>query len=157
MRQKFSPRSYGLKVLSRREHSCAEFKEKLKKKFPEEKIKIEEIIIEFIEKSWLSEKRFCEAFTRDQILKKSGPQKIFQKLLQKGVERDIAKESVNKVFPQIDQASVAEKLAEKKYKEVRKRRKDDSEFEVQQKVLQFLIGRGFDFDMSKNAVRSISK
>ncbi len=143
------PRSYGLALLAKREYSEAELREKLQKKFPENFEDIEASLKEFIGKKWLSDERFCESVIHDGILiKKYGPVKIQQKLCwQKGVNRDLVEQMLAQFYPEKKQVEVASDLAKKKQKEIERRGKTKNEFETQQKVRQFLLGKGFDFEI----------
>ena len=90
---KISPRDFGFRILSKRENSVFEFREKILKRFGNEILdELEVIVVEFIKRDFLSDERFCECFIRDQILKKSGPRKIFEKLKTKGVRESLIKE-----------------------------------------------------------------
>lgn len=146
-----SPDDYGLKILGQREYSILEFRDKLLKKFPEEAARIEEIIQEFIEQDWLSEGRFCEVFIRDQVLKKQGIRKIEQKLLQKGIGKTLCAEKLSAFCPEAVQEEIARHLADRK-KEIFQKRGKFSDFETHQKVKQFLVGRGFSFDIIEKVV-----
>ena len=148
-----SPHNYLLKLLTRREHSVSEVREKLRKKFPAEIENIEKLIKKFVEKNWLSDSRFCEVFVRDQILKKSGPKKIIQKLFKRGVDLELIREKIEEEYPASDQAEIIMELAKNKYETLKKRGKGESELELRQKILRFLMGRGFDFDMVKKAAK----
>ncbi|MCF7830883.1 recombination regulator RecX [Candidatus Gracilibacteria bacterium] len=146
-----SVREYGLKLLAKREHSVAEFSHKLRKKYPANLEEVAEIIKNFKENNWLSEARFCEAFIHDQILNtKSGPRKIVQKLIMKGIVEEFAKEKVAEFFPQKQQLDLVQELAQQKYAQIRQRGKVENEFEIQQKVKQFLIGKGYGFETIKD-------
>ncbi len=148
------PRSYGLALLAKREYSEFELQEKLQKKFPEEFEKIEEVLETFIDKKWLSDTRFCESVIHDAILTtRSGPVKIQQKLCwQKGVAKDLVEEMLAKLYPEKKQIGVAQELAEKKMAEIKRRGKTKNKFEAQQKVRQFLLGKGFDFEIIRKVV-----
>ncbi len=145
-----SIREYGLKLLARREHSVAEFSRKLRKKYSENLEEVTDVIKDFKKKNWLSEERFCEAFIHDQILNtRSGPRKIIQKLRMKGVIEEFAQVKVGEFFSKKQQLEIAKELATQKYAQIRQRGKTTNEFEIRQKVQQFLIGKGYDFEIIK--------
>ncbi len=140
-------RNEALRLLGRREHSVSELREKLQKKFPKEVEKIEAIITEFIEKDWLSDERFCDVVIKDQIIRRQGPRKIEQKLILKGVEPSLVKDRLMKHYSKDDEYKIAKYLYEKKEKSVCSRKPKISNFEKHQKVSQFLIGRGFGYEV----------
>ncbi len=148
------PRTYGLTLLAKREYSESEFREKLQKKFSEDFEEIEKIIKEFKKKNWLSDERFCESVIHDAILNtKSGPIKIQQKLCwQKGIGKDLAEKSLAKLYPEKKQIEITKELIEKKKKEIARRGKIKNDFEVQQKIRQFLLGKGFGFEIINKVI-----
>lgn len=154
MRKPITSRNQLFKILARREHSILEIREKLQKKYPEEAEETEKIIKEFLEQNWISEERYTEAFIRNQLLKKIGPQKIKQKLLKKGIEKELIEEKLEEVFPITQQLDFILELAKNKYEILKNRKKGETEFQLQQKVLKFLISRGFDFDMARKVAKN---
>jgi len=148
-----SPRDFGFKILSKREHSVSEFREKLLKKFtPELSAEIEKIISEFLERNFLSNERYCEAFIRDQILKKSGPRKISEKLKLKGIAENLATKKIDEVYLLPDRVRTSELLAIKKLNDILRRDKTKDKFEIRGKITNYLMGRGFDFDTISKAI-----
>ena len=154
MKQKTTPREFGLKMLARREHSVSEFREKLFKKFKDENIteEVDKIVAEFLEKNWISDERFCEVFIRDQVLKKSGPQKILQKLRLKGVDKYLARKILDDNFEVEEFYKIAQRLADKKKVEILRKKSGISDFELRGRVTNFLVGRGFGFDVIKRVL-----
>jgi regulatory protein len=134
-------------LLGRREYSVSKLREKLQKLFPEKSEEFSSLIEEFIERDWVSDTRFSEAFIRDQIIKKNGPQKIKQKLRQQGIDDDLITTCLLSVYSRDEQLQLAETWGHKKFEELTRRRPQDSEMVRQQKVKNFLVGRGFDFDV----------
>jgi len=144
--QTFRDKGFGL--LGKREYSVHEFRTKLLKKFPDKKGEIEEFIIELKQKKFLSNERFCALFIEDQVLKKSaGPRKIIQKLRMKGIYEDFAKKAIDEHFLLEDQIAIAQELITKKKAEILRRKKDLTEFELTQKIKEFLYARGFGNDV----------
>ncbi len=142
-----SPRDFGFKILSKREHSVFEFREKILKKFGDEiSDDLEKIVTEFLERKFLSNERYCECFARDQILKKSGPRKILEKLKKKGITSALAKVKIDEVFLLEDRERICELLAIKKLNDIIRQGKTKNKFIIKGKITNFLVGRGFDFD-----------
>jgi regulatory protein len=140
--QTFREKGFGL--LGKREYSVHEFRKKLVTKFPKEREAIEDFIRELKQKKFLSNERFCALFIEDQVLKRTtGPRKIIQKLRMKGIYEDMAKQAVFEHFDLSDQIDIAQSLVEKKKADILRRKKDLSEFELEQKLKEFLYGKGF--------------
>lgn len=142
-------RNQALRILSRREHSTLELKEKLTKTYPDKQDNIQTVIVEFKENDWVSDSRFCEAFIKDQIIGKQGPRKIEQKLFQKGIDKALMQESIAEFYPDKTQIPIAQYLGLKKKDELLRKKPKIMEFELNGKVSQFLIGRGFGYDLLK--------
>ena len=136
-------KSYALRILARREHSVYELKNKLLTKFPDQKKEIGNLIEEFIANDWVSDARFCEAFIRDQILKKNGPQKIKMKLREKGIDAELADEKMKQIYTEEQQKETKSYLRTKKCEEIRKKKPNISDYELNGKVYQYLKGKGF--------------
>jgi len=138
-------KTVGLKLLARREHSVCDFRKKLLAKFPEHSELVEEVVQEFVEKDWLSDERFCEAFIHDQVLFfKTGPLKIIQKLRLKGISEAMAKRKTQECFLPEQQQEIALDLANKKQDAIlRSAKKPLTEFEIRQKKQQYLFQKGF--------------
>jgi len=133
----------GFGILKRRDHSVAEFREKMRKK-GFEKVEIEEVVADFLKRRFLDDARFCDVFVRDQILKKNGPRKILAKLRERGVDEEVARGAV--FLHEEEFSTIAEKLAKKKREEILRRGKKLSKFEMEGQIRVFLAGRGFEFD-----------
>ncbi len=148
-----TPKEYMLYLLARREYSQQELKEKALKKFPDEFSDVENLIQFFVQKNWLSDIRFVEVFIRDQKLKNIGPLKIVEKLWIKGISTNFAQEHLESFYTRAEQEIIIKKLIEKKYKLLKSKnlRKSEkkSEFEIQQKVLQYILLRGFDISIAR--------
>ena len=143
-------RATALKLLNKREHSTQEFQQKLLKKFPDAAQEIEKLTQEFIKQDWLSDERYTESLIRDSILiTKSGPNKIQQKLYQKNIPTDIARQTLDKIYPEEKQLEIAKKLAQKKQEELKRRKPDLKNFELNQKITTFLAGKGFPINIAK--------
>ncbi len=137
-------------MLARRIHSEKEVRDKLrKKKFPPETI--EKVIARLYEMNLLNDAHFASALVRDKLKRTPiGKSALKSKLAQKG----IAKETIDSVLCETDLNSEAlcTKAAEKKLKmlqkepDVRKRK---------QKLSQFLMRRGFDWETICATLRTL--
>ena len=83
-----SAKSVAVKLLSRREHSALELRDKLaKREFDEDEIEL--AIDELQQGGWLSDERFAEAYIRMRQLKGFGPIRISMELNERGVDEGI--------------------------------------------------------------------
>ncbi|MGQ9806544.1 MAG: regulatory protein RecX [Chlorobiales bacterium] len=137
-------------ILARRIHSEKELRDKLrKKKFPPETI--QKVILKLYEMNLLNDSQFAGALVRDKLKRTPiGKSALKSKLFQKG----IAKETIDDVLKEIDLNSEAlcAKAAEQKLKTLTK------ETDIQkrkQKLVQFLMRRGFDWETIRNALRTL--
>lgn len=144
--------AYALWLLSAREYSVARLREKCTEKYPEHLEEIELLINNFVQKKYLDDERFCEVMIRSEIRKGNGKQKIVQKLMQKGIDLGLAKEQVEVHIQTDDLFDAAWTLAEKKKLQIERKYPETSDFEKQQKLMQYLAGRGYDYDFIKQLV-----
>ena len=84
----------ALDIISRREHSEKEIREKLYKKFNDHKVS-ELVITSLIDKGLVNDHRFAEMYIIARKRKGFGPKKIAYELLAKGVSDDISSQALN--------------------------------------------------------------
>ena len=126
----------SLDLLSRREHSRKEMKEKLLLRYDNtEQINI--VLEKLVSNNLINDSRFAEAYVLNRKRKGFGPKKIIFELISKGVKESIANEVVEIEGGWIEAARSAFK---KKYK-------DDQNIETKEQLKQktFLQNRGFGF------------
>lgn len=88
----------AMNILAAREHSLAELRQKLKKKFSKHDDwlnydeLIENVLQQLVEERLLDDARFTECFIRSRINKGSGPVKIRHELLVRGISSDLSNE-----------------------------------------------------------------
>jgi regulatory protein len=126
----------SLDLLSRREHSRKEIKEKLLLRY-ENTEQINIVLEKLVSNNLINDSRFAEAYVLNRKRKGFGPKKIIFELISKGVKESIANEVVEIEGGWIEAARSAFK---KKYK-------DDQNIETKEKLKQktFLQNRGFGF------------
>jgi len=83
-----SAKSVAVKLLSRREHSAFEIRDKLRMRDFDE-AEIEQAIVELKQGGWLSDERFAEAYIRMRQNKGFGPVRIAMELNERGVDEGI--------------------------------------------------------------------
>lgn len=135
-------RDFVLRKLSRREYSSAEIVRLALHKgygMPE----INEVVLEFGMKRWLSDERFAEAFTRDKLfIARWAPGKVVAGLRAKGVDRHLAERVVQAIAPEDpDEAILAEVRRKtrtfRRFAEIPQRKK---------KIVEYLLRKGYDPD-----------
>lgn len=95
---------------------------------------------------------FAQSYVRSMAnVNQKGPSNIIQDLKQKGVSENIIFDALDE-YPEEQQLDNAIDLAEKKWGKMRNR----SEFESKQKVKQYLVNKGYSFEMADSALSNIS-
>ena len=126
----------SLDLLSRREHSSKEIREKLLLRF-DDKVIINSVITKLEENNLINDKRFAEAYVSSRKRKGFGPKKISFELLSKGVSESVA----NRMIDEEGGWKRAAKLAfTKKFKNGL-----SSDVKNSLKQKSFLKNRGFGF------------
>ncbi|MBL56153.1 MAG: RecX family transcriptional regulator [Flavobacteriales bacterium] len=104
---------------------------------------IESIICELIDQNFLNEERFAKAFVRGKFNQKDwGKNKIKQHLFQK----EISAYCIKKGLEEINESDYLNKLERLVYKKKRTL-KFSNQFNLNQKVARYLIGKGFESDL----------
>lgn len=156
---KLMERMYGL--LSRRARSEGEIKTYLKQLSFKRKVKgdleISEIVLaQLIEKlkkkGLINDLEFAKQWVESRG-KKKGAIALKSELFRKGIDREIIEEALSVKREGESEAQTAKKLLEKRIG----RWKNLSKQEIKQKALQFLISRGFSYEISKEVLENILK
>ncbi len=136
--QKQSAKSTAVRLLSRREHSAFEIRDKLaKREF--DSSEIEQTIVELRQGGWLSDERFAEAYIRMRQLKGFGPIRISIELNERGV-----KESIVETYLHAGETSWSQTLVEQYKKKYKNKAIED--YSDKAKRIRFLQYRGFSLD-----------
>ncbi len=125
----------GIAILSRREHSRKELREKLLE-YEEDTEKVEATLDEFEKKGFLSDERFAEALCRARS-KRYGNFRLAVELREAGVASEIANRAME-ALP--SEAERAKEIWERRFGTAAENEKD------RQKQIRFLANRGFSFD-----------
>ncbi len=146
-------RGKALRLLGRREYSQSELQKKLSEKFPEEASFIEEIIEEFIASNWISDIRYTEELVREKSQYGGwGPMKIYKRLREKGIEKEMIAQCLERIFPEEKQREFAKSLAEEKWRLLYKKTAAERRAAVQR----FLASRGFSFSVILNVTELLN-
>jgi regulatory protein len=125
----------ALDLVSRREHSRHELKQKLNKRFPETIPIIEEALDKLLLNNILDDERFAEMYLNARARKGFGPKKIEMELYSKKVDPIFISNAIEAYESWIENA---ENELKKKFKGIQP---TDYKSKVKQK--QFLFNRGF--------------
>lgn len=140
-------KNVAYKFLSYRQRSEKEIRTKLKEK----KIQtgtIEKVIEYFKELKYLNDEIFSKTYLQNQLINKpAGKRLLKMKMLEKGISKETADKVLKENYTEEEELSSA-KLLLTKYK---KRIKQKDEREIKRRCFQYLISRGFDFDIAKAA------
>ncbi len=143
----------ALSFLARRFHSEKELLIKLKAKAYEEQL-IKIVLNDLREKSFIDDQVFANHFIEEKLKKKRwGKNKIRAALFSKGVSSSIIDDVLQSFNSEEDQNEVALSLAKKKLKNLKLRETDSKK--LKQKIISFLLSRGFDYEVSSGAVNKI--
>jgi regulatory protein len=133
-----SAKSVAVKLLSRREHSALEIRDKLlKRDFEEEEIA--QAISELKQGGWLSDERYAEAYIRMRQQKGFGPIRIAMELHERGVDESIVEAFIDNGEESWQQ--ILERQYLKKYKN-----RPVMDYNDKAKRVRFLQYRGFPLD-----------
>lgn len=136
MTQQYSAINYLLYLLSKREYSEAQLRQKLKlKEYGEEEI--EQAISRAKENNWQSDERFCASYIRYRALQGYAPRRLRQELRQKGVKDGLITLQLDEC--EIDWFELAERVFEKK-------RPTKWDLKAKQKMWRYMISHGFSND-----------
>ena len=134
-----SAKSVAVRLLSRREHSAFEIRNKLSQRDFENK-EIEQAIVELQQGGWLSDERFAEAYIRMRQKKGFGPVRISREVNERGV-----KESIVDDYLQADDEGWQQTLEQQYLKKYKSR--SIADYNDKAKRIRFLQYRGFALDV----------
>lgn len=144
----------ALSFLARRFHSERELLIKLKQKSYEERL-IRIVLNELKEKSLIDDEVFTNHFIEEKLKKKRwGKNKIRAALFSKGISSSIIEEVLQSFDSEVNQNEVALNLAKNKFENLKLRETDSRK--LKQKLISFLLSRGFDYEVSAGAVNKIT-
>ena len=142
----------ALKTIERTYKSEKELAQKLALKGYDDHI-INRTINFMKEYNLLNDNNYATMYVKDKS-RNIGKKKIKYSLLQKGIDEEIIESELEKINNDEVKAIVYE-MALKKYKVFSKRENDN--YKLTQKLYRFLMGKGYDYDLIKDVVKSIVK
>lgn len=106
------------------------------------------VMAKLIKERYIDDERFAQAFVKDKIrYNKWGRRKVEQALWQKRIDEDIRKRVLDEV-DEDEYLSILRPLLKQKRKTI----KANSDYELNQKLMRFALGRGFTFDIIRQCV-----
>jgi regulatory protein len=129
------------------EHCQWEMVEKMRKwEIPEEAQA--RIMERLVKERYVDDERFARALAKDKVrYNKWGRRKVEQALWQKHIVEDIRKNVLNEIDDE-EYLSVLRPLLKQKRKSI----KAQNDYELNQKLMRFALGRGFTFDIIKQCI-----
>lgn len=136
----WAARDYLFRILSRRDHSRKELRDKAYKKGYSGSF-LEEILDEFEQKEYINDKDFALKYTADKFeFNNWGPYKIRTQLFKKGISKSDAEYCIREVFGDQAIKDSMKGLIQKK----KKRYQREPEEKRKKKIFDFLMRKGYD-------------
>lgn len=108
----------ALDLLSRREHSCQELRQKLRLKYPDgdfDRI-FDRVLLRLQALNYQSDKRFAEVFCRSRVLRGQGPLRIRQELQLRGVASALVQGAMDRIQDEVDWYQLALDQLQRKFR-----------------------------------------
>ena len=129
------------------EHCQQEMRDKMRRWGLDETVQ-NRIIDRLIKERYVDDERYARAFVKDKIrYNKWGRRKVQQALWMKRIDADIQQ----RVLDEIDEKEYLD-ILRPLLKQKRKSIKAESDYELNQKLLRFALGRGFGFDIIRQCL-----
>ena len=129
------------------EHCQQEMRDKMRRWVLDETVQ-NRIIDRLIKERYIDDGRYARAFVKDKIrYNKWGRRKVQQALWQKHIDADIQQQ----VLDEIDEKEYLD-ILRPLLKQKRKSIKAESDYEQNQKLVRFALGRGFGFDIIRQCL-----
>ena len=129
------------------EHCQQEMRDKMRRWEINETVQ-NRIIDRLIKERYIDDERYARAFVKDKIrYNKWGRRKVQQALWQKHIDTDIQQ----RVLDEIDEKEYLD-ILRPLLKQKRKSIKAESDYELNQKLVRFALGRGFGFDIIRQCL-----
>jgi len=151
----FGARGAALRLLAVRQRTVREIRDALREKEFADDIAAE-IIASLSEARLLDDAAFARAYIRNALaLRPAGVVLLRRKLLLLGVDRNVADEALKETLQTVSQPEAAAGAARKFL--ARKRRAHGADARLREQLVQFLMRRGYTWEVVEEAVRSVLK
>lgn len=148
-------RQKAYSYIAKRLHSARELELKLRKKNYEKEL-VDIVIADFADKQLIDDSLFAEQFTDEKFnRRKWGLQKVKNELFKKGISAVIVESVLKNYSDSETQVENALHLARKKMNILSKRESDEKK--LKQKIISFLISRGFSYDIASETIQKLFK
>ena len=139
-------------LCSQSEHCTSEIKEKMTRWGIDEDAQ-QRVVEYLVANRYVDDRRYARSFVNDKLkYNKWGPRKIEQSLWMKHIDESIQREALDDVDNE-EYISVLRPLLTSK----RKTTKAETDYEMNQKLLRFAIGRGFTFEQVKEVIDDVDE
>ena len=139
-------------LCSQSEHCTSEMKEKMTRWGIDEDAQ-QRVVEYLVANRYVDDRRYARSFVNDKLkYNKWGPRKIEQSLWMKHIDESILREALDDVDNE-EYISVLRPLLTSK----RKTTKAETDYEMNQKLLRFAIGRGFTFKQVKEVIDDVDE
>ena len=129
------------------EHCQQEMRDKMRRWELDETVQ-NRIVARLVKERYIDDERYARAFVKDKIrYNKWGRRKVQQALWQKHIDADIQQQ----VLDEIDEKEYLD-ILRPLLKQKRKSIKAESDYELNQKLIRFALGRGFGFDIIRQCL-----
>ncbi len=129
------------------EHCQQEMRDKMRRWELDETVQ-NRIVARLVKERYVDDERYARAFVKDKIrYNKWGRRKVQQALWQKHIDADIQQ----RVLDEIDEKEYLD-ILRPLLKQKRKSIKAESDYELNQKLVRFALGRGFGFDIIRQCL-----
>ena len=129
------------------EHCQQEMRDKMKRWELDETVQ-NRIIDRLIKERYVDDERYARAFVKDKIrYNKWGRRKVQQALWQKHIDADVQQRVLDEI-DEIEYLDILRPLLKQKRKSI----KAESDYELNQKLVRFALGRGFGFDIIRQCL-----
>jgi regulatory protein len=142
----------ALEWLMGRPHSMREFKDYLYKKNAEKDL-IAAWTEDFTDKKYLDDEAFARWFAENRRRKNKSSRAIYSELISKGV----LAETIQRVINELEQDTFEERKTEKEaLAELVNKLRNRSRYQDTQKLMQYLVSKGFTYDDIKSVLSEVS-
>ena len=139
-------------LCSQSEHCTSEMNEKMTRWGIDEDAQ-QRVVEYLVANRYVDGRRYARSFVNDKLkYNKWGPRKIEQSLWMKHIDESIQREALDDVDNE-EYISVLRPLLTSK----RKTTKAETDYEMNQKLLRFAIGRGFTFEQVKEVIDDVDE
>jgi len=136
----------ALKYLSFRARSKHEMRDYLAKKKLQEKL-IDQTIKRLEKLGQINDQEFVKIWIKDRQIQLKGPRMVYSELIRKGIEKEKIEAGLERWYNVNQERKIAQKAFRKRAGDKRLRLAE------KQKILQYLLRRGFSYDIIKEAVK----